>query len=538
MENKIRLRVEPRFVKEEVVDGQRIRPFQKETLDAIKNSDAKIILVEAPVGSGKSYIIRNLIMDEYFNRKAIVLTYPTKILMDAQVGAMKRDIRKDGAEVAVWPEDQFVKNGVNIFNYSSSSLVRYLLQLGLNLEDYNVDKSEILGRIFSQLGHYSQKEAIVTSPDVLWLLVDRRVYRGSKRLQLFLKNAFVFFDEFHLYSNLSNFPKLVDDLLETIATKVILLSATPYRSKELEAVINKYGCKEISFSKSVAKSEDGGKIFNYPLDVEIHQFRYTRKEETLKKLSELIPEIEKPAAVIFDSVFRLQHLKREIERMFGEQFRFLEWSGMEKSNSFQLDDKTVVLGTSAIEVGIDRPFKSLITEVSYWTSAIQRIGRVGRKSKGKAILFTNRDFVPYVEDATVSRDFFENEIIKEALRDPIGKLVSGEMFRGDSYNFVLKDSETKKVIRYSESLFAMYNIENCEREWKTLDMEEKRDVLEEFEVGKEEMEKILLHDRILPLWGAVSGRLKREYCDVTVRYNEEDKILDIIADERYSFYGA
>lgn len=57
-----------------------------------------------------SYIIRNLIMDEYFNRKAIVLTYPTKILMDAQVGAMKRDIRKDGAEVAVWPEDQFVKD--------------------------------------------------------------------------------------------------------------------------------------------------------------------------------------------------------------------------------------------------------------------------------------------------------------------------------------------------------------------------------------------------------------------------------------------
>lgn len=538
MESRIKLQVEPRFVKEEVVDGQRIRPFQKETLYAIKNSDAKIILVEAPVGSGKSYIIRNLIMDDYFNRKAIVLTYPTKILMDAQVGAMKRDIRKDGTEVAVWPEDQFVKNGVNIFNYSSSSLVRYLLQLGLNLEDYNVDKSEILGRIFSQLGHYSPKEAIVTSPDVLWLLVDRQVYRGSKRLQLFLKNAFVFFDEFHLYSNLSNFPKLVDDLLETIATKVILLSATPYRSNELEEVINRYGYKEISFSKSVAKSEDGGKIFNYPLDVEIHQFRYTRKEETLKKLSELIAEIEKPAAVIFDSVFRLQHLKREIEKMFGNQYKFFEWSGMEKSKSFQLDDKTVVLGTSAIEVGIDMQFKSLITEVSYWTSAIQRIGRVGRKLKGKAILFTNRDFVPYVEDAMVSRDFFENKILKKALRDPTGKLVSGEMFRGDSYNFVLKDSETKKVITYSESLFAMFDIENCEDSWRTLDREEKREVLEDWGINNEEIDRILIHDRIFPLWGAVLGRLRNEYCDVTVKYHKEEKILNIIADERYIFYGA
>lgn len=116
-------------------------------------------------------------------------------------------------------------------------------------------------------------------------------------------------------------------------------------------------------------------------------------------------------------------------------------------------------------------FESVITEVSYWTSAIQRIGRVGRKSKGNAIIFTNRDFVPYVEDAMVSRDLFENEIVKEVLSDPIGKLVSGEMFRGDSYNFVLKDSGTKKVIIYSESLFAMFDIENCEREWRTLDME-------------------------------------------------------------------
>lgn len=535
MENKIKLQVEPRFVKEEVMGGKKIRPFQKETLDAIKNSDTKIILVEAPVGSGKSYIIRNLIMDEYFSRKAIVLIYPTKILMDAQVGAMKKELN-ERIGVAIWPEDEFVKNGINIFNYSSSSLVRYLRESGLNVE--NMDKSELLKNIFVLLSFHSPKEVIVTSPDVLWLLVDRRAYRGSKRLQLFLKNAFVFFDEFHLYSNLSNFPKLVDDLLETIAAKIILLSATPYRSKALEEVINNYGCREISFAESVATSKDDGKIFNYPLDVEIHQFRYTRKEENLKKLSELIAEIEKPAAVIFDSVFRLQHLKREIEKMFGEQYKFPEWSGMEKSKSFHLDDKTVVLGTSAVEVGIDMQFKTLITEVSYWTSAIQRIGRVGRKLKGKAIMFTNRDFVPYVEDAMVSRDLFENKIVKKVLRDPIGKLVSGEMFRGDNYNFVLKDSETKKAIIYSESLFAMYNIENIDRWWRTWGIEEKREVLEEFEIGKTEIESILLHDRILPLWGAVVGQLRDEYCDIKTKYDKDDKILYIIADETYDFYGA
>jgi len=103
---------------------------------------------------------------------------------------------------------------------------------------------------------------------------------------------------------------------------------------------------------------------------------------------------------------------------------------------------------------------------------------------------------------------------------------------------VLKDSETQRVIIYSESLFAMYDIENCEREWRTLDMEEKRDVLKEFGIGKEEIEKILLHDRILPLWGAVVGRLRNEYCDVKVKSpDKENKTLYIIANEIHEFYG-
>jgi len=532
MVDNIQLQIEPRFVKEE--DG--FRPFQKETLNAIKNSSAEIILVEAPVGSGKSYIIRNLIMDEYFKRKPIVLTYPTKILMDSQVGAMKKELSKE-IEMAVWPDDdRFVKNGINIFNYSSSSLIKYLQQKSKEFE--YLDKGKLLGEIFAQLGFYSPKEAIVTSPDVLWLLVDRKVYKGSKKLQNFLQGSFIFFDEFHLYSNLANFPKLVDDLLDMIATKIILLSATPYHSEELKQIIDKYSHEYISFQGSVAKSIEEGRLFNFPLNVEIHQFRYTNRQMTLQKLKELIPKIEKPAAVIFDSIFRLQHLKRKIVELFGHEYKFVEWHGMEKSESVVLDDKTIVLGTSSIEVGIDMNFKSLITEASYWTSAIQRIGRVGRKSKGNLFIFTNRDFRPYITDAAVSRDWFENEIIKKSLKDPIGRLISGEMFRGDSYNFVLKDLETRKVVTYSESIFAMYDIEDYEDEWRILDIGEKKEILNDWEINKREIEMILLKDTIFPFWGALTGKLKDEYCEVKIKYNREDKILDVIADERYTFYGA
>lgn len=65
MENRLKIQVEPRYVKED----NRLRPFQKQAIEAITNSNTKLIFVEAPVGSGKSYIIRNLIQDDHFNRK-------------------------------------------------------------------------------------------------------------------------------------------------------------------------------------------------------------------------------------------------------------------------------------------------------------------------------------------------------------------------------------------------------------------------------------------------------------------------------------
>jgi superfamily II DNA or RNA helicase len=77
--------VMPRFVK-----GQNgLRPFQKDILNALQ-SQFKLIIVEAPVGAGKSYIIRKLIEDDRLSGFPIILTYPTKILMNVQIGQMNQ----------------------------------------------------------------------------------------------------------------------------------------------------------------------------------------------------------------------------------------------------------------------------------------------------------------------------------------------------------------------------------------------------------------------------------------------------------------
>lgn len=49
-----KIKINPRYVKEE--NG--LRPFQRETLEAIKDSDVKLIFVEAPMGDVSNHLSR------------------------------------------------------------------------------------------------------------------------------------------------------------------------------------------------------------------------------------------------------------------------------------------------------------------------------------------------------------------------------------------------------------------------------------------------------------------------------------------------
>lgn len=119
----------PRTIKE--LKG--LRPFQKETIDTLR-SDAQLIIVEAPVGSGKSHIVRQ-IADHWHG--AVVLTYPTKILMDSQRWTLKSDFPGS----IMWPEETGIppNNDPTIFYYSIDALVSFLKQ---QKKDYRFDRSE------------------------------------------------------------------------------------------------------------------------------------------------------------------------------------------------------------------------------------------------------------------------------------------------------------------------------------------------------------------------------------------------------------
>jgi len=529
----LQLKIGPRYVKQE--NG--LRPFQKETVEAIKDPDVKLITVEAPVGSGKSYIIRNLVTDSHFDGTPIVLTYPTKILMDAQVESIKKEMDN----VAVWPDDanKFPltgKSSINVWKYSLDSLSTYMKERPEEFDAF-ANRGELLSKGMFSI-EYGEKKIFVTTPDVLWLIYSGK-YKGCRMLQSQLNGALVSFDEFHAYSELWNFYNLLENLIfKSKVSKVVLLSATPFVRREGWKKIEKYleekriKTTKIPFKNS--ESDEHGKIFNYPLNVRIFNFKYVDWTRSFPKILKILKNIETPAAIIFDSIFRLKHFKMFLKKNnLSQDIKFREWSGMIKDkeipNLIKNQENVVVLGTSAIEVGIDMKFRSLITEAANWTSAIQRIGRVGRmsylddpnpkKNPGNIYLFIDsRDtYNKFNGKTSLARNEFE-VMLQETLKSPSGLMVDGELLRGENFTFVLVDSHISKPIIYSESIFSMYDIDESDCFALYGSEREKKEILQYNGVLDKYIDKIIIRDKLVGVWGVVkSDKLKKKY----------EKIIDV-----------
>lgn len=511
--NSIQIKIGPRFVRQ---DKDGFRPFQRQTLEAIKNSYARLIFVEAPVGAGKSYIIRRIVENDDLSGFPIILTYPTKILMNAQINALKKEF----PNIRHWPDEPEASGELTLFEYSTDALIRYLKS---HPEIIRLDKSEIIGHVLKSHQFLSKKNIIVTTPDVLHI-IKKGFYRGSRRFEALLNKAIVVFDEFHLYTGLTNFAPLVEWLADSVAHKIVFLSATPITTDNFYAICQKYATEKIEFKASIGAETD--KIFNYPLHLNIEECKYTRTDVMLEKLKNYLPALTNPTAVIFDSIFRLRHLKPVLEREFSKQFKILEYSGMKK-DKVSFNENTVVLGTASIEVGVEMPIKSLVTEASYWTSAVQRVGRVGRMENGEAVLLTRKRITPFLKNReSLTRYELEQEVLKSALKETSGAMVSGEMFRGDSYPFIVIDRESNLVMPYTEAIFSMFDIDdNFVTNWQKMDQNQKKEILGEYRLSREMSEDLLLRDRIFQFWGVIRGRLKSEYENVTTKFEDGSLII-------------
>lgn len=509
----------------------KMHPFQQETLEAVSRDDIQIIIVEAPVGSGKSRIMRNIALDP--NRKnPFILTYPTKILMETQLQSLKNE----GINLTVWPYDLPKPGYIQAFNYSTDALIKYMKKNALTVSP---DRSSLWQKVLFTHQGMGGPFIMITTPDVLWLLFIAEVYRPANKLQNYLQNAIVVFDEFHLYYGLDTFPDLIQKLLSTVAKKIILLSATPILSETLKHLKNIYSTKVITFEESENKD---GRIFNYPLRIFIHTFQHTDINEEENVMRHILHGLPTPTAIIMDSVFRLAHIRKKFAENPISGLIIKEWSGRLKEEVNGLKVGDIILGTSSIEVGIDMVFKSAIIEAWEWPATIQRLGRIGRHAEGVVHLFTrSRDLEIAIGEKTEwGRTEFEQQVLKAGLVDPRIESIHGSGFRGRSFPMLMYDEDLKEAILYSEQILCYYEVSDRDEYWQEKSINEKRKFLEkELKLPRDHVEELLLNDALVPWYGVLKGTLSNKYHRIEyLRFDpHENELIIQTASDSFAFYG-
>ena len=353
-------------------------------------------LLATKTGSGKTRAVALPIIKYH---ESVVFVYPTKALIADQARAIQQVMNDEGVTYREWiPENANEKLGDEEYA---------LVQVNADtLEDFReawrlAHKSDALLRLVRQ----DKRKLLLINPDVLFLIFALRYGRGSAEaighLQAYTT---VVFDEFHLYHGVELAHALfmihLARRMETFK-RVVLLSATP--NPEVGPYLNAIlGPREIDVGVSVTQSIVGERIVAHEVElsplistrgdvVERAQAKILELEDQLRQLQTANAQANAlgdyiPCVVILNSVVNAIALEDALVNASISRDLIAPIRGLSARSSRDLRNKLLVIGTSAIEVGIDFKAEHLLFEAGDAASFMQRFGRIGRHRPGIAWL--------------------------------------------------------------------------------------------------------------------------------------------------------
>lgn len=418
-----------------------------------KEGTPMTIINVAQTGVGKTLAASSSV---FILNKDSIFSYPTNELIHDQISTLKRY--------------------ANAFN-ASHEICEVNRPTMLQLREESTLPFPSQGSLWEHILRTFKKKIICTNPDILYYsTIDK--YKGTTVAQLILHAyPIIVYDEFHLAN-----AKQQSCILLTIAlakafgkSKVFLfLSATPspiFR-KRLETI----GIPIISiqeFEKKL-KMEKNTEVKSLDLigevDLEIYQYPngvwsadkwicenlYLIKEQMDNNPGENI-------VIILDSVydakyvaeFLSNHLDVDVGQVHG-------W--MDPRERHDEIKKKVVVGSSAIEVGIDFHCHFLIFEAKTWSSFMQRLGRVARKiKKGRAIAIVPRQVYRNLKTFVGERSFISRvelmELVKTSFRSYEGFEAYMDTYMGVEgkmiFDHYIKTLTRDEQLRYHEKLYQL-----------------------------------------------------------------------------------
>jgi CRISPR-associated endonuclease/helicase Cas3 len=352
------------------IGGVRLLKHQVETLEAFRDPNIDVIFNTAMTGDGKSLAAY---LPAFRDQRHVIAMYPTNELIRDQHQALPNYEQRLNIRL---PHND------TMFGAKITQLMR------------DHDTVERLEEIRKLIRH---NPILLTNPDLVYLMMSLQYGWGHKRkelpYELGVQFDYLLCDEFHIFA----IPQIISvtNMLGYLATlyqykpsdrkKFLFLSATP--SALFDSLLDRGGLRYKRVKGNYRSSkQDGYRRILQPCELELHEISQERRteqwiEEHLDEIRDFFHKYPgSKGAILVNSVATARRLVILLkERLGSDDISIGENTGLtdpqERLDSF---NKTILVGTSTVDIGVDFRINYLIFEAYSAGSFIQRFGRLGR----------------------------------------------------------------------------------------------------------------------------------------------------------------
>jgi len=400
-------------------------PHQVALLDAWDKHKAFLLLTKT--GSGKTaaaalpFLLRT--KDPGF-REGAVFVYPTNALIEDQERSIRQLAEVEGIEIASLTPDtvqeKYGSEQVVLVRIDAARLEAFAEAYSFRKPDGNWDK----GRALAEVLRLDKPKIALINPDILYLVYTLAYRHSAESVATLQAYQTLVFDEFHLYGGVELAHALfLIHLARALHTfkRVLLLSATPDKQTRtwIEKLLQPH---VIDTNTTTTRPPSGGRQVAYPVNLEavnrgtdvvaVAGAQILQLRETLRALRAQSADPEYiPGVVILNSVVDAIELEDFLVTKGYAREEIAPVRGLVSRAARDVRGKTLVIGTSAIEVGIDFKCDYLIFEAGDAAGFMQRFGRVGRHQPGTAYLLESSRVAEALNTQTqMSRDDLEKQV--------------------------------------------------------------------------------------------------------------------------------
>jgi CRISPR-associated helicase Cas3 len=398
---------------------------------ALSKDNSNIVVLDAPTGSGKTLAALKRVMDK---SSPAIFIYPTNVLVKSQVDAIEDLLKRMNFSPNIIGQES---TDSDILAKMDSTNVDVIHLTGESLEQFCEKLSRAKGTVMDSILSGTYKEGrmriLLTNPDTIYLAFINRYARSGRIFEQVGTFKTLVFDEFHLYSGplLARIIFMLNILRgnsDSPSYDTVFLSAT--HGDTLELLKSTYLKLKVITTQPLPQEPPFGKQIRYETQCQINSISRVMTDESRAACAAeeivrffntdfegTIPDIK--VLGIFSSVsfaIRVASKVKEILRDCGldadslvyQLHGFIPRQARKKIGETR---NSILIGTSAIEVGIDFDVPFLVFEAHDVGSFLQRFGRGGRHSPCSAVLFVPQ---PLADRLSEQKEWSFPELIAHA----------------------------------------------------------------------------------------------------------------------------